>query len=140
MDDISISYSFKSSRARRGAIAEKQLMKALQANGYTVSRLHLGKTDLIARKGDKVIRIEVKFSSLNKDNKYHATTIKRNATDHRHSDVIVLLCQLPYSGGQCVPFVIPVSAQGDKHHICITSNPLTYSGYYAQFRNAWDNI
>ncbi len=139
---ISLGVRFKSSNSAKGATAEKSVARFLRANGFTAKVLTYGGTDIIATNkttGEK-IRLEVKFSSVNKDGKYRATTIKQGATDHRKSDYIVFVCQPKYTGGECTVFVIPSSVQGEKTFLCVTSNPETYSGYLAAYRNRWDYI
>lgn len=140
VEKISIDYHFKSSRARKGFIAETQLAQYFRTQGYEVVHLRNGGTDLIISRNGTSHKIECKFASRGNDGKWRATTIKIDSTDHRKSDFIVFLCQLPYGGGECVPFIIPVSAQGNKPHIVITSNPATYSGKYSEYRNNWKLI
>lgn len=135
---IDIGAHFKSTRAAKGAYAEIALAKALRANGYKVKRLHNAGHDLEVTKDDKTLRIEVKYATQGKDGKYRATCFKNDGSqNHKHSDIIVMLCHSQFTGGELTPFIIPVSVQGDKHHIAITSNPKTYTGFYSAYRGAW---
>lgn len=139
---IQLGVHFKSSNSAKGAIAEKRVAQFLRKNGFKAQVLTYGGTDIIATNkntGEK-IRLEIKFSSINKDGKYRATTIKKNATDHRKSDYIIFVCQPPLKGGACTAFIIPASVQQDKTFLCVTSNPETYRGYLAEYRNRWDII
>lgn len=140
MGKITIGANFKSSRTRKGTIAELAVAKHLRKTGFKANVLTYGGTDIIAtnKTTGEVLRIEVKFSSVNKDGKYRATTIKHGKTDHRKSDYIVFVCLPKYTGGDCTTFVIPVSVQGNKHSLCVTSNPATYKGKLASYREAWE--
>lgn len=140
---INIHYKFKSSNTAKGTTAEMAVAKHLRSLGWQVRRLRYGGTDLLATNpltGER-LRVEVKFSSRSTyDGKYRATTYKAGCTDHHKSDVIVFVCQNPYAGGQCTSFVIPCKAQGDKTSLCVTSNPVTYSGKLAVYKEAWPTV
>jgi hypothetical protein len=137
---ISIGVHHKSSNYVKGAIAEKKVNTFLNKAGFISKILRLQGSDIIAvnRSTGEQIKLEIKFSSRNSDGKYRATTIKKNATDHRKSDYIIFLCQ--GVGGKCTSFIIPTKLQGDKTFLCITSNPDKYTGYLAAYREAWHLI
>lgn len=134
---LQIGIHHKSSRAARGALAEKKTAALLRSMGYKVKRLYHGGSDLIVTNPTtgQTAKIEVKFSSKNIDGKYRATTIKNNATDHRKSDVIIFVCQ--GLGGRCTEFIIPTKIQKNKTFLCVTSDPVTYNGKLSKYRNAW---
>lgn len=141
--EISVNTHFKSKPSIAGIKAEKALVKALRYTRlFKVQHLTRKGTDIRAIRKDsgEVFNIEVKYARQGKDGKYRATTYKVGSQDHSKSDYIVFLCQPPHKGGTCIPFIIPVEEFGDKHHIVITSNPVTYSGRYSKYRNAWEHI
>ncbi len=140
MIDLNVGVYFKSSHAARGAMAEKQLAKALRKAGYTVKRHYNKGNDLTVISPDGVItKIEVKFSSLNKDGKYRATCYN-TTQDASKSDVIVLLCQQEKRGGKLIPFIIPVSQVNTKRIVITNKCPESYNGKLAEYRNNWSII
>lgn len=136
---IKLGVNFKSSNSRKGALTENYVAKYLRSIGYKVEVCRLSGYDLLATNKitGEVLKIEVKFSSRNNDGKYRATTIKRDATDHRKSDFIIFVCQNILDGGNCTEFIIPCKDQGDKTFLCVTSNPVTYNGKLSVYKNAW---
>ncbi len=139
---ITIGVRFKSSNTAKGATAEKAVASQLRSQGYKVKRLRLSGHDLEVTNPStgEIVKIEVKFSSQNKDGKFRATTIKQGATDHRKSDVIIFVCQPKFTGGDCVTFIIPSKVQADKTFLCVTSNPNTYSGKLSEYKERWDLV
>lgn len=142
MNKLTLNFHFQSSNVLKGSIAENVIAKYLRKIGYKARVMRHAGFDILAtnKQTGEVIRIEVKVSTKNKDGKYRATTYKYDRygkTDHSKSDVIIFLCQLPYTGGECVPFIIPTNTQGTKSFLCVTSNPLTYAGKLASYRNNW---
>jgi Domain of unknown function (DUF3883) len=140
--NIQFNFHLASSNTLKGSIAEHAIARYLRKIGYKAKVMRHAGYDILAvnKSTGETIRIEVKVSTQNKDKKYRATTYKYGRyghTDHTKSDVIIFLCQLPYTAGQCVPFIIPTQAQGNKTFLCVTSNPLTYNGKLAQYRNDW---
>jgi hypothetical protein len=92
--------------------------------------------DLIAvnRSTGERWRIEVKTAKRSNDGKYRFTCIKRNHTHTNKSDIVICLA---YDGGEFGPFIIPVKDIIGKSSVCITSNPNTYNGKYAKYKNNW---
>jgi hypothetical protein len=142
---IDLYVHFKDSNVSKGTRAELKVAQYIRKQGYTVRHLKRGGSDLVAthKATGKVIRLEVKYSSRNLDGKYRATTYKLDKygkTDHRQSDYIVFVCQNILDGGRCTSFVIPTNIQSDKTFLCVTSNPVTYSGKLSPYREAWGSI
>jgi len=121
-----------------GALGEMAAAKLLEMRGYRVSF-----TGAAEKRGDlrvvspvtgEVVRVEVKTARRCKDGKWRFTLKKKQHTDYRHSDVVVLLAVI--GGGAVVPFVIPVADLGERSQVCITSSPAKYAGRWARYRQS----
>ncbi len=141
MENLSVGKHFKSSNTAKGTMGELAVMRLLRKQGFKVSRKRHTGYDLLAtnKVTGQVLRIEVKLAYTGKDKKYRATTVKcgqYGSTDFRKSDFIIMLCQEKFTGGTLTPFIIPCKDINTRQ-IAITSNPQTYTGKYAIFRNNW---
>lgn len=118
------------SRRTLGRLGELTAWNGLEASGYRVQRSRRYQGDLRVITGDgEVLYVEVKTARQCSDNKWRFTLYSRGC-DHRHSDVVLLLALLDY---QAVPFMIPVKDL-PGHQCVITSDPTTYRGRLARFR------
>ena len=128
-----------------GYAAEKIMVKYLRSkysHEYKIRRKKYAGHDIqmTHKVTGEIIRIEIKAARQGKDKKYRATTYKRNHTDYRKSDIIIFLAFNPVDKGRyATPFIIP-TVTWDKNYIAITSNPQTYNGAIAKYRNAWDGL
>lgn len=120
-------------RAQLGYMGEKTAAAALRSAGYRVApgKPLGGDLHVIDSETGEVLYIEIKTARRGCDGKWRATLIKAGKTDHRICDLVVLLTIV--EGRQIVPFVIPVGVL-DKPHIVITSDPRTYHGRLATYR------
>lgn len=128
-------------RHRVGHLGELAAVLLLERAGYKV---HIPETrttgDLHAINPNtgELIRVEVKTARRGKDRKWRFTLLKIDPndgspqTDHRYSDIVLLLAVT--LSGALVPFVIPVQAVAARHQIAITSDPRTYGGRFAIYR------
>lgn len=109
-------------------------IKSIVSTSHTVVITNNG-TDIevIDSNGDSVLKVEVKAARKGKDGKWRATLYKRDATDYRKSDVVLLLC-CECGTDYAIPYVIPTK-DIDQPHIAITSDPRAYAGKWASYRN-----
>lgn len=116
-----------------GAYGEIVALDWLTETGYLAE--HAKGCDLIV--GDpftnKVRKVEVKAARMSENGSYEFTLFKRDHTDHKHSEFVVLLCFCP--DGAILPFVIPVTAILLVNKITIPTDPRTYTGRFAQYMN-----
>ena len=57
---------------------------------------------------------------------------------HRQEYALILVAETP--GRKRICFVVPGSQVGERTHLQITSHPLKYQGWLAQYREKWDVI
>lgn len=116
-----------------GAVGELIALDWLTETGYLAE--HARGCDLIV--GDphtnKVRKVEVKASRMSENGSYEFSLFKRDHTDHKRSEFLVLLCFCP--DGAILPFVIPVSAVMLTNKITIPTDPRTYTGRFARYLN-----
>lgn len=116
-----------------GVYGELIAMDWLVNTGYVAE--HAKGCDLIV--GDvstgKVHKVEVKASRMSQNGSYEFNLFKRDHTDHKHSEFVVLLCFCP--DGAILPFVIPVTAVLLTNKITIPTDPRSYTGRFAQYLN-----
>jgi hypothetical protein len=110
----------------------------LNKSGYAVRSSH--GCDLIATnpRTGKCTRIEVKTARRAVDGRFHFTLIKDNHTDHRDSDVVVLLC-VDYRW-RVVPFVIPVAVLADQRQVTVSLDPILYTGKFSSYRQSPESL
>lgn len=106
----------------------------LTSSGYLV-RSSRG-CDLIAAHTTtgELYRVEVKTARRGMDGRFNFTLEKCGHTNHKLSDVVILLC-VQYHW-KVIPFVIPLDVIEDRSAIAIRSDPLAYGGKYSPFRQA----
>lgn len=128
-----------------GLYGEQIVAAALREQGYQVEHFRRGtkRGDLVATDPEtgEVITIEVKTSRRGASGFYQWTLFKRDkygATNHRYSDIVVLLAAL--KTGRVVPFVIPVNAIRNLHSIKFRTHPQDYAGRYARYRQKIHNL
>lgn len=116
-----------------GLYGELIALDWLTNTGYLVERAR--GCDLIAGEPEtgKVFKVEVKASRMSDDGSYNFSLYKRDHTDHRVSEFLVLLCVTP--DGRIIPFVIPVSAALLITRIKIPTDPNHYRGQWAKYCN-----
>jgi len=118
-----------------GSAGELVAYDLLERAGYEVARIGRGdkRGDLLAIDKDtgEMWRIEVK-TSRNTGRGWRFSLFKAGHTDCRHADVVMLLAVL--KNGKCVPFVIPVSAVGNRKTIEFRREPKDYTGQWAAYR------
>lgn len=115
-----------------GLAGEIVVARAFEANGYAVDISHEG-GDLHVIDADGVMhRVEVKTARKGKGGYWRFTLYKKGSQDHRKADFVVLLALSKTGYG--VPFVLPISACRDKNSAAISSWPLYYRGWLAQYR------
>lgn len=118
-----------------GTLGEHLCYHLLTARNYTVSNAHpsqhRGDLRVVTRSGE-ILRVEVKTARRATDGRWHFTLRKAGHTDHSNSDVIVLLCAM--KTGYVVPFVLPTRAVARQNAVVISSDPYTYAGKYARYR------
>lgn len=92
--------------------------------------------DLIAAHttSGELFRVEVKTARRGVDGRFNFTLSKAAHTNHKLSDVTILLC-VQYHW-KVIPFVIPLAAIEDRLAIAIRADPLSYGGKYSPFRQA----
>lgn len=114
-------------RLQLGQFGEDYVRATLRDAGYDV---------IVPRKGNGGdllacgLRIEVKTAYQNRDGKYRFCLCKDDdcgKTDHRKSDVIILLCCS--SAGLITSFVLPVVVLENKSHISLTRKRGGHSKY-----------
>jgi hypothetical protein len=119
-----------------GALGERLAAHLLERAGYLVSHTRPGE-----RRGDlrvvdqttgEIVRVEVKTARRSQDKKWRFTLRKRGHTDHRQSDIVILLAVMP--SGRAIPFVVPVHVLRHQNQAVITSHPETYGGKLAVYR------
>ena len=121
------------SRIEVGDLGERLVCRLLSSQGFSVRRLKPGQgPDVIATdKSGAVVKIEVKAACKGRDNKWRATLVKEGHTNHNKSDIVMLIC---LSSSGVTIFVIPVRDIQNRRHIAITSDPATYRGMFAKYR------
>ena len=123
-----------------GALGEMVARRLFENAGYEVSRAERRQGDLriIQPQTGEVRQIEVKTSRRASDRRYHFTLWKKGKTDYRDADTVLLLAVL--KSGDVVPFVIPVSALGERSQITISGDCWNYSGVWRKYRCSERNI
>lgn len=119
-----------------GRFGEEWLAQNLEKRGYLVSIAHAeGDLKVISRDGE-ILSVEVKTARVNGDGKWQFTLRKywqgRTCADHRNVDFVVLVCV--EKTGRLTPFVIPITVLAHRQAVAITSNPRTYGGALAKYR------
>ena len=133
-----------SSRGQVGAAGELLIARTLEMRGYRVSTSHRqGRGDLsVINDHGEIFYLEIKTARRGKDGKYCFTLYKhwqgRVCSDHRHADIVILLCLLKTGYG--VPFVVPVAELATVSKACITSYPTSYNGRFAQYRQKLNKL
>lgn len=117
------------SRAELGIMGERLIVRWLLYLGWWAVLGGVSDITALSPNG-KVINIEVKTARKNKDGKWRFTLYKRNHTNHRVSDYVILIA----IGQSSSIFVIPTNDIKDRTSIAITSNPKTYAGKFAAYR------
>jgi hypothetical protein len=116
-----------------GVLGELIAVDWLTNTGYLVERAR--GCDLIA--GDTVpkdmYRVEVKTARMSADGTYQFVLFKRDHTDHKLSEFVVMLCVCP--DGYIVAFVVPVSALLLVTKVTIPTDPRAYRGRFARYSN-----
>lgn len=118
-----------------GTLGEMTAARLLEQVGYNVSFTHhekRGDLRVVCNQTGQIWRVEVKTARRGKDKKWRFTLVKDGCTDHRDSDVVILLAVR--AGGDVVPFVIPTADISARRHIVITSDPNHYRGAFAKYR------
>lgn len=110
--------------------------------GLCVTRHNVGKGyDLTASNihTGEIWHIEVKAARQGKDGRYKFDLYKKGKnrvkTDHRKSDIVLFLAVNP--AGIVTPFIVPTKVISDITQLTIPTNPLTYGGKIASYRNNW---
>jgi hypothetical protein len=117
-------------RYQLGQFGEDVVRSTLCSLGYDVQSARKGEGgDLIAGG----LRIEVKTAAQNRDGGYRFCLWKEGCTDHRKSDVVILLCCS--SGGLITTFVLPSDALTNKEHLHIP-RIRSYRGKYREYRKS----
>jgi hypothetical protein len=125
-------------RSRRsiGLMGENHAARLLEQSGYLVSFTQYaekrGDLRAIDCKTGQIYKVEVKTARRSIDRKWRFTLYMPGLTDHRHSDVVILLAILEC--GSIIPFVVPIHILKDQRQAVITSHPETYAGKLAEFR------
>lgn len=116
-----------------GKLGELIAMDWLTNTGYLVEASR--GCDMVA--GDtqtrNIFRVEVKTARMSADGGYQFTLFKRDHTDHKISEFVVLLCVCP--DGYIHPFVIPVAVLLMVSKIKIPTDPRVYRGQFAKYSN-----
>lgn len=123
------------SHVQVGAAGERLSYILLEQQGYVVSNVHPGECrgDLrVITKHGEIMKVEVKTARAGKDGRWHFNLRVDGHSDHRHSDIVILLCVLP--SGYVVPFVVPVPAVAGIKQVNISSNPEQYKGKFSRYR------
>jgi len=122
-----------------GSRGEQIAADMLRDQGYTVRRTRRGEPgDLRATSAvGEVLYVEVKTARQGQDRKWRFGLIGRGTacTDYRRSDLLILLAVV--NDGEIVPFVIPCANITNKPHAVITSDPRSYRGRLAIYRENW---
>lgn len=123
-----------------GMIGEQLVYQALEAAGYRPVTLQHGGCDLraISPATGEIFCVEVKTSRRGKDGRWRFKLYKAGHTDHRKSQVVVLLAIT--LSGDVIPFVIPTSELQNQRQAVISSDPRTYSGRLAAYRQKLDTL
>lgn len=115
-----------------GSLGEALVWRWSELAGYRVQR-PVGRMtgDLWVGANGGWARVEVKIARRSKDSKWRFTLYKQGHTDHRYSDVVVLLAALVT--GVVIPFVVPAIDLNGRQAV-ITSDPRRYAGKLAVYR------
>lgn len=130
------------SHYQRGKFAELSVAGYLRrtelsrANGYKVIVNHKESDLTIINASGEKFSIEVKFSTLNADNRYKATVYKRGSQNLHDSCFVVFLTQ--DNNGNIVSYVIPRSIAEQKNSLSITANHT--SKRYIPYRENWQQL
>lgn len=106
--------------------------------GYKAEKADNGCGDLKITCDSKALCIEVKTAHKGNDSKWRFTLESKGRLGITLNVNYVILVAL--IGAESVFYVIPASIVRGKRHIVITSNPKTYTGFYANYRYAWEYI
>ena len=116
-----------------GILGELIAVDWLTNTGYLVERAR--GCDLVA--GDTVsktvYKVEVKTARMSTDGTYQFCLFKRDHTDHKLSEFVVMLCICP--DGYIVAFVVPVAVLLMISKVTIPTDPRTYRGRFARYSN-----
>lgn len=126
-----------------GNLGEAWLAQKLQKRGYRVTIAHeRGDLTVITPDGE-ILYVEVKTARANVQGRYAFTLYKQSKSgkvkaDCRQTDFVALLCVM--QSGAIVPFIVPTSILRTNKSTGITSNPRSYAGRLAQFRQRPSSI
>lgn len=126
---------------RFGYEIEEIVVDELRNRGFDAQRQSGRGADIIIRRGDKVISIEVKASARTKiaPNRcgYQFLLYKKNFSRRILEDFIIFVCVV--GSGDYRWYVIPRSAIGHRNKAAIP-DPDRYNGQWSVFRDSWDLI
>lgn len=125
----------RATRQQIGVLGELTAAAQLMRAGYAVSVPRPGEQrgDLrVVLASGEICNLEVKTARAGADGKWRFRLSKPGHTSIQAVDVVLLLAIV--QRGRVVPFVIPADTIRKRTHICITSNPQTYAGMFAQYR------
>jgi hypothetical protein len=118
-----------------GTLGE-QLAAELFSRDYQVQHnlpgQHNGDLTLIHKRTGEILLVEVKTSQRGKDRRWNFQLWKRRKTDHRHADYTLLIAVV--GGGNVTFFLVPRHELNTVKKTCIPSNPDTYAGRLATYR------
>ena len=112
-----------------GSWGEKYVVNRLRESGW-VAR-YGGPADIQAINPDGVVlNVEIKAARKGADKKWRATLRKLGHTDHCKADYTIMVCL----SKSVSFFVLPTPVIAERNHIVITSEPTSYRGRWAEFR------
>ena len=123
-----------------GALGELTAAAMLRKQGLHVEKASRRRGDLRVMNPEtgEITYIEVKTARRGRDKKWRFLLWKKNKTDHRHADKVLLLAVMRW--GEVVPFVVPVDVLLRQKQCVICSDPRTYTGKLACYRQARGEI
>lgn len=125
-DNLNIGLSAKARRQRLGFMGEVLAFKYLETLGHKVE--YTGQYgvgyDLLA----SGLRIEVKTAQLNKRKNYQVSLSKKNHSDIKKSDVLIVLC-VGYAG-KVTPLIIPTDEISENKQLTISAK---FTGKLSQY-------
>jgi hypothetical protein len=117
-----------------GLAGEIAVAHAFEANGYEAEIEHERGDLRVTDERGQIHRVEVKTARRGTDGRWRFNLYKKGSQDHRGADYVVLLALAKTGHG--VPFVLPIAACRDKHHISIATWPLFYRGQWSPYRQS----
>ena len=118
-------------------LAKIKAAAMIRAQGYRVNLGKQGHNCLWVTDGARVACVEVRRAKFTARRARHQVSVKTT----QPVDLLILMLRDPASGGHNYPFILPLSALGERYNVSIwAANPADYRGQWATYLQAWEHL